>query len=168
MVTSHLNLWQSQFHKNLFPVFHQYFSFWWKKNKLHFHVAFSKELMWGTQTKMTKLKDAVSLINKTLIFFKIKDRILLFWLEHCTNKTAIISYPLFKKNMQHKLCNENIHIFIHFLISQELRVSVASWLKCWTGALKWVSSNSSRTITFTFGLIPLGKELNLFNPLSYN
>ena len=38
----------------------------------------------------------------------------------------------------------------------------SKWLKCWTMVTKKVSSNSSHTITFTFGLIPLGKHEPLY------
>ena len=36
-------------------------------------------------------------------------------------------------------------------------VAIAKWLKCRIVAMKYASSNSSRTIMFTFELITLGK-----------
>ena len=44
---------------------------------------------------------------------------------------------------------------------------MAGWLKCWMAALKQASSHASCAITFTFGLMPLGKGMNPFMPLSY-
>ena len=44
------------------------------------------------------------------------------------------------------------------------RVPVAQWLKCWIATLLFVSLISSCTITFSFGLIPLGKIWAHFSP----
>ena len=43
------------------------------------------------------------------------------------------------------------------------KIKGAQWLKCWTAALKYASSNSSHGITFSYGLITMGK---VWTPLS--
>ena len=50
---------------------------------------------------------------------------------------------------------------IHFVVGGVL---IVLWLKVWSAALKWVSSNSSHAIMFTFRQIPLGKVWTPFSP----
>ena len=87
-------------------------------------------------------------------------------LSKCQAQTFIIllqigqGISLFYK-LEHFMCFPLIKT-----ISLLLGSPHGKWLKYWTVALKWVSSNSICSIKFTFCLIPLGKVWTLI-PSSY-